>query len=74
MLPPSAIVSVILLAMYMEGRDDDEDEGNSVVTSLLKTTRKLNRNQGLLIPLTVWSGVEQAFLISVFSGKRWFLY
>ncbi|XP_063683514.1 protein unc-93 homolog A-like [Bolinopsis microptera] len=66
-----AIVSVILLAMYMEGRDDDEDDdeddGTSVITSLLKTTSKLDRNQGLLIPLTVWSGVEQAFLISVFS-------
>ena len=67
MLP--AIVSVILLAMYMESKDDDEEEDTSLVFSLVKTCSKLNSDQALLIPITVWSGVEQAFMMSVFSGE-----
>ncbi|KAL5268934.1 hypothetical protein ACHWQZ_G002687 [Mnemiopsis leidyi] len=62
-----AIVSVILLAMYMESKDDDEEEDTSLVSSLFKTCSKLNLDQALLIPITVWSGVEQAFMMSVFS-------
>ena len=56
--------------MYMESLDDDGDEdGMPLISSLLKTGSKLDRYQALLIPLTVWSGVQQAFLISVFSSK-----
>ena len=64
-----AIVSVILLAMYMESKDDEEEDDIPLVTSLVKTCSKLNSDQGLLIPITVWSGVEQAFMMSVFSGE-----
>lgn len=68
-----ALVSVILLTVYMESIDDEvEEERGSVVPLLLKTGRNLNQKQALLIPLTVWSGVEQAFMMSVFSGKLLF--
>ena len=68
----SSVVFLFLLDNFR--RESEEKKKGFSISLLLVTLRNLKDvNQALFVPLTIWSGIEQGFLVSDYNKvtKTW---